>query len=93
MPGLRRAPNRSIVIFDADEGVDEEEDVPWSLESWPEPDKKRFGKKKGVAYVTATCRMYWRSDNRLAFRAGVEYEASLADQLMTEAELQEVLNP
>lgn len=88
-----RFAGRAQVVFDADEPEDGEEDegpkpfIPWSLDTYPEPDMERFAKRKGVEYLTATQRMYWRSDRTLMCRAGVEYRADLADQLMTEEEL------
>jgi hypothetical protein len=75
------------VIYEPDEPEDPKEDVPWSLHTFPEPDKKRFGKKKGVEYIVATTRMYWRADRTLAYRAGAEYRADDIELLMTEEEL------
>lgn len=83
---------RAQVVFEADEEEDEEKEtptpfIPWSLETYPEPDMARFAKRKGVEYVKATQRMYWRRDRSLMCRAGVEYRADLIDQIMTEEEL------
>jgi len=39
------------------------------------------------ASVTATQRMYWRSNGRLAYPAGAEYPADEHDDLVGEAEL------
>ena len=77
----------SHVIFTDEESEEETDDIPWSLHTYPLPDKRRFGKRRGVEYVTATERLFWRSDRRLAFRAGAEYPANIRDQLATLEEL------
>jgi hypothetical protein len=66
--------------------VDELEGVPWSVSTYPDPDP-RLAPPKGVEMLEATERLFWRSDRTLAFRAGLQYPAHLADELMTEEEL------
>ena len=48
----------SHVIFTDEESEEETDDIPWSLHTYPLPDKRRFGKRRGVEYVTATERLF-----------------------------------
>jgi hypothetical protein len=83
--GRRPAGTGSQVVFITDE--DEElAGVPWSLETYPDPDPK-LAPPKDVELLEATERLFWRSDGTLAFRAGAMYPASVADELMTAEEL------